>query len=583
MTDPLRPPYESGAAEARRSVGTWSVVTIMTAACVAAFSLAVIMLGPPSAGHHLTEAPVALGQWLIEWSGSMRPPSAEEEEQGLALRLVAGGAAALVSVLCLLIVSGLWRQRLLLRKAEYFVHWAVGARRIQLAARLLGEGRVWVGGAVVLTLLASAIIVALIERTFPGAAAVSPNMAATAIVLLGLGVVLARWEVGVGRVSHEAHRSRLWELLASPPIVGAVGFAALSGVGVLARHAPYPSESSVRSAGVVIGASLGALPVESRGEEIISWTERARAGGARIGFASAGASRETGPTDVATVECGRCFEGGIPMPLKVARVEVHAVAPDTFVHLGIAVSSGRDFDDGLDRGAPGAAIVSQALANRHFERGQPLGKRLRIGDSEWMTVVGVVGDRDDAGIPAEYAIYVPLAQVRPTEIELITDGSPVDVESVLATAPLGAALGAPRTRAEIFSVHRWFRALLNVLGIAAAALLGAGLWVSAGSEADAARYEVAVRRAVGARQKGVWRFYLSFAGRRLFIALAFGAWLSLFLGAGLTEAYASIPQIDWTVWGAVAAWISVMYVLGSAPPFVRAANSPMLPTLDRAD
>jgi len=48
-------------------------------------------------------------------------------------------------------------------------------------------------------------------------------------------------------------------------------------------------------------------------------------------------------------------------------------------------------------------------------------------------------------------------------------------------------------------------------------------------------------------------FYASFAARRILAALAAGAWLSLFLGAGLAEAYGSIPQIDWTVWGAAAA------------------------------
>ena len=92
------------------------------------------------------------------------PTVATMPPQVRALRCVAGGAAALVSALCLLIVSGLWRQRLLLRKAEFFVHWAVGARRVQFVARLLGEGRAWVGGAIVFTVLGSATLAALIER-----------------------------------------------------------------------------------------------------------------------------------------------------------------------------------------------------------------------------------------------------------------------------------------------------------------------------------------------------------------------------------------------------------------------------------
>jgi ABC-type antimicrobial peptide transport system permease subunit len=124
--------------------------------------------------------------------------------------------------------------------------------------------------------------------------------------------------------------------------------------------------------------------------------------------------------------------------------------------------------------------------------------------------------------------------------------------------------------------------LLNALGVVALGLLGAGLWVSARNEAGATRYEVAVRRAVGASRRAVWTFYMSFASRRVLPALVAGAWLSLFLGAGLSEAYGSIPQIDWAVWAGAAAWVSAMYVLGSAPPFLRAANEPLLPTLNQS-
>jgi hypothetical protein len=236
--------------------------------------------------------------------------------------------------------------------------------------------------------------------------------------------------------------------------------------------------------------------------------------------------------------------------------------------------------DDLEGGAPSAAIVSQALANRHFEGGRPLGKRLRVGDSPWVTVVGVVGDRNAAGL-GDHAIYVPLAEVQPTEIELIVDGPTTIGEAIALTAPPGAALSAPRAQADVFAVHGWFRRLLNALGAAATALLGVGLLVSAANESDAARYEVAVRRAVGAPRRAVWRFYLAFAGRRLFAALLVGAWLSLFLGAGLSEAYASIPQIDWAVWGLVGVWVFITYTLGSLPPFLRAVRSPLLPTLDR--
>ena len=564
------------------------VVAVMLVVGVASASLATVMLEAQGAENYLTEPAVADGPWLIEWGRRMQAPLVEQASQVGALRLVVGGAATLVATMCLLIVAGLWRQRLLVRRAEYFVHWAVGARRLQRAARGAGEGQVWAAGAVALSVLGTGITLAVMERTFPGDASVPPNVAVGAILLTALGVVLVRWESSAGPITGGANRSRAWELLASPPVIGAVGFAVVSGVGLLALHAPYASSSMRPDEGVVIAASLARLPVESRGEEILAWRERVGASGARIGLASAGASRAAGHVDHVTVECGRCSEGGIPMPLKFVRAEVHAVAPDTFVHLGVAVTRGRDFDNEVDRGTPSAAIVSQALANRHFERGLAVGRRLRIGESDWLTVVGIVGDRDDVQTYADYAIYLALAQVGPTEIELLADIellagiAPSGVGAILAAAPPGAVLGSPRTWAEVFAAHRWFRTLLNALGVAALGLLGAGLWVSARNEAGASRYEVAVRRAVGASRRAIWTFYLSFSSRRVFPALVAGAWLSLFLGAGLSEAYGSIPQIDWAVWAGAATWVSAMYVLGSAPPFLRAAHEPLLPTLNQS-
>jgi hypothetical protein len=71
-----------------------------------------------------------------------------------------------------------------------------------------------------------------------------------------------------------------------------------------------------------------------------------------------------------------------------------------------------------------------------------------------------------------------------------------------------------------------------------------------------------------------------FAGRRLALALVGGAWLSLFLGAGLELASPSIPVIDWRIWSGVAAWVSAMYVLGSLRQLLGAASAPLVAGLE---
>jgi hypothetical protein len=577
----LRQPFELGVAEAGRTPGTWVMLVVLLAASAASFSFAIIAFGLPLVSGPWVEVAIPDGAWVFTWGGNSQPAAVEQQEQVRALRMVAGGAASLMAVLCLLTVAGLWRQRQVLRRHEHFVHWAIGARKLQIAAKTVGEARPWFGGAVGVGSMSAAIVAAVVDRSFPGAAFVTPNMAAAAILLSAIAVVLVRWEGSAGNESQAAERGRFWELFGSPPMIGAIGFAALSGIGLLALHAPDREAGATVGAASVASVALAGIPMAARGEDILEWTERARrSAGAEVGFASAGASRATGRWDQATVQCGECFEGVWYMPLKIVGVEVYAVAPDTFAHLGMTLSGGRDFDDALDRGAPNTAIVNRALAARHFEDGNPLGRMLMIGESGWLTVVGVVEGIDAGPGHEAYAVYLPLAQARPADIEVLSAGPVTSLQPVLDVAPAGAAFGEARSLAETFATHRWFRAALNAMGAAALLLLGAGSWVSAANEAGAARHEIAVRRAVGATLRSFWSFYLGFAGRRLAFALIVGAWLSLFLGAGLQLAYASIPQIDWRIWCVAAVWVSATYVFGSLRLILRAASAPLMDALE---
>ncbi|HET9949764.1 MAG TPA: hypothetical protein VFQ22_12640 [Longimicrobiales bacterium] len=121
MTAPVLEAYRARAADARRSRPTWAVMTLAATLCAASACLAAFMLDADGASR-LVEPPVADGAWQLAWSAAMRPPSAGQEGQVLALRRVAGGTAALISVLGLLTTIGLWGQRLRMRREEHYVH-----------------------------------------------------------------------------------------------------------------------------------------------------------------------------------------------------------------------------------------------------------------------------------------------------------------------------------------------------------------------------------------------------------------------------------------------------------------------------
>lgn len=564
--DPIGAPFRLGAARRRDPTVRWAALTLLVVACSAAVSVVATMARTGGDGGQIVESPVAVGPWDIEWGGSMTLPAAEQARQMAALRDVTAAASALLGILGLLTVVGLWRQRLRLRRTEDAVHWSVGARRVQAAARLVGEGWRWGALALGASVAVAYGVREVLEATFPGTAELPAHVGGCLIVLTALAAALLRWEAGAGLKAARAGTRRP-ALLSSPAVVAALGFTVLTGVGLLGRHAPGGETSAPVEGRIVTGLSLSGVPERRRAEGLTTWLTRSDRA---FGVASAGAVRGVGRSVDVWVDCGNCYEGGLPLPIRVVRAEVHAVASDTFPHLGLDVVGGRDFDESVDRRVPDVAIVSRAMAVRHFEDGEAVGRVIRVGESGWLTVVGVVSDAHDARDHAEYAVYLPLVGVAPAEVEVIAStGSPV-----AASLPEGADLGPTRSEDEVFAAHGWFAGLLGVLGATAYVLVVLGVWLAGRSEALAMAFDLSLRRAVGARRRDLHGHFARSSIKRLAIAFGIGGWLSLFLGAGLNGAYGSIPQIDGAVWLGAALPVALAYLVGTWPVFVRASRMP---------
>lgn len=547
---------------------------VAVAGCV--LVVAVVLVWIMARGPVLMETPVPEGVWALDRGGDARPPAVEQALQVRALRDVTAAVTGLVAFLAGMIVVGLLRQRSRLQRAESYVHWAMGARPVHLAAKLMGVAWPWALLLLACGALAGLLVPPLLAGTFPGSAEVPQNLAASLVVATGLLVLILRWEAGAGRRSVRGE-GWLGRAVSSPASVVAVGFAALTAVGLLARHAPGVSVAAWDADGrprLVGEVSLHSMPLGVRAAAIGAWTTLAASeGDGRAGLAGAGAARGVGYGTQVWVDCGNCFEGGLPMPVKAVRAELHAVAADTFPHVGLEVLRGRDFDDARDVGEPSVAIVTRAMAVRHFEGGEAVGRRIRVGESEWLTVVGVVGDPPDARDHTEYSVYVPVTQVAPAHLEILA-GSFEDLEPWLATAPVEAGSATLRTRKEVFAVHGWFTRIVGVVGGVAYLLVFLGVWLGSRNEARATVYELALRRAVGALNRDIHAHFIPSSARTLAVALAVGVWLSLFFGGGLEAAYGNIPNIDVMVWSRVGAMIALAWIAGGWPSFARARNLP---------
>jgi len=90
---------------------------------------------------------------------------------------------------------------------------------------------------------------------------------------------------------------------------------------------------------------------------------------------------------------------------------IASVSKQYFRTLGIPLITGRAFTDQDRDPAPAVGIVNTTFARKYFAGQDPLGRRLRFGESadDWITIVGVAGDSRNIGLkdPPTPLLYLP--------------------------------------------------------------------------------------------------------------------------------------------------------------------------------
>jgi predicted permease len=84
--------------------------------------------------------------------------------------------------------------------------------------------------------------------------------------------------------------------------------------------------------------------------------------------------------------------------------------PGTFATAGIAILDGRAIESSE---APGTVVVSEGFARRYWPEMSAVGRRFRVGDTDWRTVVGVAAEvrrLTDRGDEEEHELYLPADQ-----------------------------------------------------------------------------------------------------------------------------------------------------------------------------
>src|ERR1051325_5193403 len=258
--------------------------------------------------------------------------------------------------------------------------------------------------------------------------------------------------------------------------------------------------------------------------------------------------------------------------------------PGYFAAMGMPILKGRAFTTSDTETSLPVAIVDERLARMYSPQGDLCGKRLRIGDGPWLTIVGVVPNVKNRKLDEEAWPYVyrPYNQWVRRESMLVVRTS-VDPTTIAANVrqevakldpqlPLSKVSTVQQAIARSLVTTRLTNSLLA--GFAATALLLAltGIYGVMSLNVANRRGEFGIRLALGAQTTNVLRMILGQRLRLAIVAVAVGLLAAIALTRLLQGLLFGISATDPVTFGVIAALLVGVALLASWVPARRATK-----------
>jgi predicted permease len=227
----------------------------------------------------------------------------------------------------------------------------------------------------------------------------------------------------------------------------------------------------------------------------------------------------------------------------------NTVGSDYFRTLRITFMAGRAFEDSDDETAAPVAVVNNTLAQRFWGgAANAVDKRVRVGEGDWRTVIGVAADVKYLRIneaPRPY-IYVPFLQSYRSSMILHTRGAlPVErlveqararVAALDADLPILSARPMEEQARGALLFYDFTAFMLFIFGVAGMALAAMGTYGLVSYTVKQSTRDIGIRMALGASGRSVVRGFL---GRGLRLG-AIGAALGIVAALAATRLLGSV-------------------------------------------
>jgi predicted permease len=295
------------------------------------------------------------------------------------------------------------------------------------------------------------------------------------------------------------------------------------------------------------------------------------------------------------------IDGYEPQPGEDLAFLTNTIASDYFRTLRITMLAGRAFEERDDEKSALVAIVNNTLAERFFARRQgggdgaanAIGRRVRIADGDWRTVVGVVADVKYLRIneaPRPY-VYLPFLQnYRPAMVvhtrgaapgEVLTEQARAAVAAIDPNLPiLVASPMTDRIKGSLF-LQDFAAIMLFVFGAGGMALAALGIYGLVSYAVKQSTREIGIRMAIGATSGSVLRLFIGRGMRLGAIGAAIGTVSALAATRMFATLLYGVSATDPISFGRGLAMVAGAILIATLVPAWRAARTNPLAALRR--